>query len=177
MNKVLKLQRTGLQTPTVVEYKGKILATNQLSIEGTCNLWRCHFGFYPTEKVDLVMTKKQFSIIQQRTLSSVKSVYELFCEYNFIPRVFKPTEESVEWGMYRNEEIEELKAENATLRERLDKAEHRVEVAERALLTACVNLVKDEEDNVNMELLARVVYTNYLRKAEKELAEEKKDAN
>lgn len=52
---------------------------------------------------------------------------------------------------------------------------HRTEVAEMALLTACVNLIKDEEDNVNMELLARVVYTNYLRKAEKELAEEKKD--
>lgn len=51
----------------------------------------------------------------------------------------------------------------------------RAEVAERALLIACVNLVKDEEDNVNMELLVRVVYTNYLRKAEKELTEEKKD--
>ena len=54
-------------------------------------------------------------------------------------------------------------------------AEHRAEVAERALLTACVNLIKDKEDNVNMELLARVVYTNYLREAEKELAEEMKD--
>ena len=122
MNKVLKLQRMGLQTPTVVEYKGKILATNQLNIEGSCNLWRCHFGFYPTEKVDLVMTKKQFSTIQQRTLSSVKSVYELFCEYNFVPRVFEPTEEPAEWGMYRKKEIEELKAENAVLRERLEKA-------------------------------------------------------
>lgn len=43
----------------------------------------------------------------------------------------------------------------------------RAEVAERALLTACVNLIKDEEDNVNMELLAHVVYTKFLRKAEK----------
>lgn len=51
---------------------------------------------------------------------------------------------------------------------------HRAEVAEEALLTACINLVKDEEDNVNMELLVRVVYTNYLRKAEKELTKEKK---
>lgn len=54
---------------------------------------------------------------------------------------------------------------------RAAKAEYRAEVAERALLTACVNLIKDKEDNVNMELLARVVYTNYLRKSEKELAE------
>ena len=52
-------------------------------------------------------------------------------------------------------------------------ARHRAEVAERALLTACINLIKDEADNVDMELLAHVVYTKYLRKAEKELAEEK----
>ena len=58
-----------------------------------------------------------------------------------------------------------------------DEMKHRAEVAERALLTACVNLIKDKQDNVNMELLARVVYTNYLRKAEKELAEEGKDEN
>lgn len=57
----------------------------------------------------------------------------------------------------------------------INEYEHRAEVAERALLTACVNLIKDEEDNVNMELLARAVYTMFLRKAEKELAEEKDD--
>ena len=45
MNKVLKLQRVGLITPTVVEYEGKVLATNHLDIESTCNLWRVHFGF------------------------------------------------------------------------------------------------------------------------------------
>lgn len=54
-----------------------------------------------------------------------------------------------------------------------ESARHRAEVAERALLTACVNLIKDEEGNVNMELLARVVYTKYLRKAEQELTEER----
>ena len=61
------------------------------------------------------------------------------------------------------------------LEKRIAEAERRAEVAERALLTACVNLIKDKEDNVNTELLARVVYTNYLRKAEKELAEEGKE--
>lgn len=72
-----------------------------------------------------------------------------------------------------DDNIKCLKAENADLHERLKEAEHRAEVAERALLTACVNLIKDEEDNVNMELLAHVVYTKFLRKAEKELVEEK----
>lgn len=71
-----------------------------------------------------------------------------------------------------DDDIKRLKAENADLHEKLKEAEHRAEVAERALLTACVNLIKDEEDNVNMELLARVVYTHYLRNAEKEIAEE-----
>ena len=51
--------------------------------------------------------------------------------------------------------------------EEFQEAEHRAEVAERALLTACVNLIKDKEDNVDIELLARAVYTNYLRKAER----------
>ena len=57
-------------------------------------------------------------------------------------------------------------------RNEYESAIHRAEVAERALLIACVNLIKDEADNFNMELLARVVYTKFLRKAEKELAEE-----
>lgn len=122
MNKILKLQRFGLMTPTVVEYKGKILATNQLDIDNICHLWRIHFTIYPEEKVDLVMTEKQFSTIQQKTLSSVKSVYELLYERNFIPRVFEPTETPAEWGMYRNKEIEKLQSENAALGERLGKA-------------------------------------------------------
>ena len=48
-------------------------------------------------------------------------------------------------------------------------------VLQRALLTTCVKLIEDEVDNVNAELLARVVYTKFLRKAEKELAEEEDD--
>ena len=70
---------------------------------------------------------------------------------------------------------EKWRAMLETQAKKTEEAEHRAEVAERALLTACVNLIKDKEDNVNMELLARVVYTNYLRKAEKELTEEKKE--
>ena len=57
--------------------------------------------------------------------------------------------------------------------EKIVKYKHRAEVAERALLTACVNLIKGNEDDVSVELLVRVVYTNYLRKAEKELTEGK----
>lgn len=51
------------------------------------------------------------------------------------------------------------------------------EVLQRALLTTCVKLIKDEVDNVNAELLARVVYTKALRKAEKEVEEENNAKN
>lgn len=51
------------------------------------------------------------------------------------------------------------------------------EVLQRALLTTCVNLIKDEVDNVSAELLARVVYTKALRKAKKEVEEENNAKN
>ena len=80
--------------------------------------------------------------------------------------------------------IKHLQAENATLRERLDKAvgfgdireaEHRAARAEKALLTACIKMVKDEKSDVNIELLVGVIYRKYLKQAESELAEEGKD--
>ena len=183
MNKVLKLQRVGLITPTVVEYEGKVLATNHLDIESTCNLWRVHFGFYLKEKVDIAMTKKQFSSIQQKTLSSVKSVYELFYERDFIPRVFEANEEHTEWSMYRNKELEKLEAENAALRERLEKTEHRAKGAERALKKFAENISCEDcpffSDCSSLEKMKDSVHPNYcfaeyLRQAEKELAEEEK---
>lgn len=57
------------------------------------------------------------------------------------------------------------------------KAEHRAARAERALLTACIKMVKDEKSDVNIELLVGVIYRKYLKQAEKELAEESKDEN
>lgn len=50
-------------------------------------------------------------------------------------------------------------------------------VLQRALLTTCVKLIEDEIDNVNAELLARVVYTKALRKAKKEVEEENNAEN
>ena len=58
------------------------------------------------------------------------------------------------------------------LERRLAKAEHRAEVAERALLTVCTNIVTDEEDDLAVEPRARVLYKAYLKQAEKEFAEE-----
>lgn len=58
-------------------------------------------------------------------------------------------------------------------REELKAAQHRAEVAEKALKTACVNIITDEEDDIAIEPRANVLYKAYLRNAEKELAEEK----
>lgn len=72
--------------------------------------------------------------------------------------------------LYSAEEVEDINRQR-------EEYKHCAEVAERALLTACVNLIKDKEDNVNMELLARVVYTKALRKAKKEVEEENNAEN
>lgn len=82
-------------------------------------------------------------------------------------RIFAGKDGSIK-QLYSGKEVEQIAKER-------DEYKHRAERAERALFTACVNLIKDEEDNVNMELLAHVVYTKFLRKAEKELTEERKD--
>lgn len=68
--------------------------------------------------------------------------------------------------LYSDEEVEDIARQR-------DEYKHRAEVAERALSLACANLVKDEKGDI--ELLAQVVYTKFLRNAEKELAEEVKD--
>lgn len=52
---------------------------------------------------------------------------------------------------------------------------HRAARAEKALLTACIKMVKDEESDVNIESLVGVIYRKYLKQAERELAEEGKD--
>ena len=57
------------------------------------------------------------------------------------------------------------------------KAEHRAERAEMALKNACINVIKDEEDDIAVEPRANVLYKAYLRQAEKELAEGKEENN
>lgn len=59
------------------------------------------------------------------------------------------------------------------LEKRIAEAEHRAERAERALLLACAKMVKDEKDDVNIELLVGVIYRKYLKQAEEALAEER----
>ena len=70
--------------------------------------------------------------------------------------------------LYGNNEVDEIVKER-------NEYKHRAEVAERALLTVCTNIVTDEEDDLAVEPRARVLYKAYLKQAEKEFAEERKD--
>ena len=83
---------------------------------------------------------------------------------------------AAEIGDVKEAELERKAYEVASNQYRIwfEEQKHRAEVAERALLLACANVVKDEKDDVDIELLVRVVYDKYLKQAE-QLAEEKKD--
>lgn len=79
--------------------------------------------------------------------------------------------------------IKRLKAENAALRERLEKTEHRAKGAERALKRFAENISCEDcpffSDCSSLEKMKDSVHPNYcfaeyLRQAEKELAEEEK---
>lgn len=118
--------------------------------------------------------------------------HRLIAEYSLIPEdgnsyVLPNTPLRVK-QLYSGEEVENIVKERnelkVELRDKVDyiheqdevikEYKHRAEVAERALLLACANVVKDEKDDVDIELLVRVVYDKYLKQAEKELAEEGK---
>ena len=97
------------------------------------------------------------------------------------PEVHYPTEEEIAdaliaAGIGDVWEITE-KAEKAivSLIKQNKEAEHRAARAEKALMTVCVNVVTDEEDDIAVEPRARVLYKAYLKQAKKELAEERKD--
>lgn len=63
------------------------------------------------------------------------------------------------------------KSEVSSMEQRAKEAEHRAEVAERALRYACKSILKDRNDT---ERRVRAYFNAYLERAEKELAEERK---
>ena len=80
-------------------------------------------------------------------------------------------------GDVKEAELERKAYEVASNQYRIwfEEQKDRAEVAEKALLTACIKMVKYEKSDVNIELLVGVIYRKYLKQAEKELAEEEKD--
>ena len=87
--------------------------------------------------------------------------------------------EGTPFSVYDARCIEKLQAENAELRARLDKAEHRAEVAERALLRLCEEIMRDIWIIMCPSVGTQVrnkqeLYDYCIEQAEKELAEEEK---
>lgn len=80
-------------------------------------------------------------------------------------------------GDVKEVEIERKAYEVASNQYRIwfEEQKDRAERAERALMTVCTNVIKDEEDDLAIEPRARVLYKAYLKQAEKELAEEADD--
>lgn len=79
-------------------------------------------------------------------------------------------------GDVKEAELERKAYEVASNQYRIwfEEQQDRAKVAERALVMACANMVKDEKSDVNIECVIRVLYYKYLKQAEKELAEEAK---
>lgn len=77
-------------------------------------------------------------------------------------------------GDVKEAELERKAYEVASNQYRIwfEEQKDRAERAERALMTVCTNVIKDEEDDLAIEPRARVLYKAYLKQAEKELAEE-----
>lgn len=80
-------------------------------------------------------------------------------------------------GDVKEAELERKAYEVASNQYRIwfEEQKDRAERAERALMTVCTNVIKDEEDDLAIEPRARVLYKAYLKQAEKELTEGRKD--
>lgn len=69
---------------------------------------------------------------------------------------------------YKGERIQDIARQR-------DEYKHRAEVAERALSNACRNIIADEKDGIEIEPRDEVLYKAYLKQAENELKEGKKE--
>ena len=109
-----------------------------------------------------------------------------FDEMGFAPTTVceDPEEYAKKWKDQVWEAVKELETENAALRERLEKTEHRAKGLERALKKFAENISCEDcpffSDCSSLEKMKDSVHPNYcfaeyLRQAEKELAEEGKD--
>lgn len=99
--------------------------------------------------------------------------HRLIAEYSLIPEdgnsyVLPNTPLRVK-QLYSGEEVERIAKER-------DEYKHRAEVAERALKNICKNIRIDSGDNEDeIKANSNVLYKAYLKQAENELAEERKD--
>lgn len=81
----IKAETIAYHNPTRVTCKNIVIETQNLNIEELCDLWKWYFRIPPFEKVELLCDTKLYNSLRQRTLSSSKSVIELFEEQGITP--------------------------------------------------------------------------------------------
>lgn len=88
----LDCKNYGLMKETEVSFDGRRLVTQGLDIQTLCRLWRWYYNIPPFEKIFLAVPKRLFSVSEQRTLASSKSVKELFKKEG-VEMIYKEVEE------------------------------------------------------------------------------------
>lgn len=78
---IIKLEKIGLHNPTRVECNGRVLETQGLSIEQLVSLWKAYYEIPPFVRIYLEpIDGKLYNSLYQKTISSQKSVIDLFAE-------------------------------------------------------------------------------------------------
>lgn len=78
---IIELEKIGLHNPTRVNYKGRVLETQGLSIKDLCDLWKWYYCCPPFDKIYLVTNDDRlYMSLRQRTFASQKSLIDLFAE-------------------------------------------------------------------------------------------------
>lgn len=77
---IIECERLGIVTPTKVKHNDIALVTQRLNINTLCELWKWYFNIPPFEKIVLIVDKRLYNSMQQRSLSNMKTANELFYE-------------------------------------------------------------------------------------------------
>ena len=77
---IIECEKLGLFAPTRVKHNDIVLETQGLTIKELCELWKWYFKIPPFEKIVLIVDKKLYNSIQQKSLLDMKSVSALFYE-------------------------------------------------------------------------------------------------
>lgn len=76
----IKAEKIAYHNPTRVVCDGKVIETQQLDIKSLCDLWKWYFQIPPFEEVELICETRLYNSLRQPTLSSTKSIIDLFRE-------------------------------------------------------------------------------------------------
>ena len=76
----IKAEKIAYCNTTRVVCNNKVLETQQLNIKTLCDLWKWYFQIPPFEKVELICETRLYNSLRQPTLSSTKSIIDLFRE-------------------------------------------------------------------------------------------------